>query len=122
MKIRSTSVPTETSIIQQDSNASVTSNIAKEVVSDTKNLQLSGQFATSVKSEQSMIANSRAAELHSLIKPDNDKKLEQLGQQLESLKEQKDGLKEQIVATSAKIMGAESAGNQTGVSSGSSCA
>jgi chromosome segregation ATPase len=117
MKIQSNSIQPGPSIASQDSNISTTPEFQKEAATTPNNLQPSSQFATSIKSEQSLIANSRAAELQAAIRP--DEKMGQLREKLENLKNEKQGLMSQIKATTEKIIGYQIANNQQGIAQAS---
>ena len=118
MKIRPNPIQTETTVAQQNSNTLKSPDIKKEVLAETKNQQLSGQLAISIKSEKSLASMTRATELHSSVatartapavteRIAQQHKLEQLRNQLDSLKNEKQVLMKQIMATTAEIMGAE---------------
>lgn len=117
MKIQSNSMQQAVNgLVQEDSNTSKTTQSLKQILPDAQNFQLSGQLANTIKSEQSMIAKHRAAELHATF---GDKKLGQLRQQLGDLKNEKQGLISQIVATSQKLAGAQLVNDQTGIAAAS---
>jgi chromosome segregation ATPase len=129
MKIRSNSINPETIKTKEDFNALKNAEIKKEVLPDTKNQQLAGQLATTVKSEQSLASMTRATELHNSVATAKtgilssansvEEKLKHLGTKLDSLKNEKQGLMVQIKATGAEIMGAELAHDYSAVAAAS---
>ncbi len=117
MKIQSNSMQQALNGLVQDSNTSQTPASPKQILPDAQSFQSSGQFANTVKLEQSMIAKNRAAELHATF--GGDKKLGQLREQLGDLKNEKQGLISQIVATSQKLAGAQLVNDQPGIAAAS---
>ncbi len=135
MKIQPGSIQ-PTNVVQQDSNIPVTPQDKKEVSPIAPNFHSSAELATSIKSEQSMIASTRATEFQNAfqnsratpdlkksksdlvtkhISPGSDKTLDQLKEQLGSLKNQQQGLIASIQAKMKQIQGAELAGDESGL-------
>ena len=82
MKIQSNSMQQAVNrLVQEDSNTSQTPESPKQILPDAQNFQPSGQFANTVKLEQSMNKN-RTAELHATF--GGDKELGQLRQRRSS--------------------------------------
>ncbi|HSE39355.1 MAG TPA: hypothetical protein VLH08_01205 [Acidobacteriota bacterium] len=130
MKIQSSSIRPDITIAQQDSKPLQNPEVTKEVLSETKDVQTSRQLATSMNSEQSMVAMTRETELRNsladgtvapaLSEPlSQARKLEQLRNELDFLRNQKQGLVAQISTTMTEIAGAQFANDQSHVAAAS---